>query len=161
MRRILALIVVLVLLAWGACAVRRSLASDETKIRWMIEAAVEGFNDGKTGSALAPLSDDWRDRAAGLQKNTLHQILVAAVFQEKDPTNNEFALELIVPPELLVIVVAEDDVATATMQARFSRKRGPERTSLWIISIEADLRVGEDGWEVWRTNHTSLEGRGF
>jgi len=156
-QRILTLAALALLLAWGACAARRALASDEAQIRWLFAGAAEGFNAGRPGSAVAPLAETWWDRTNGIHKDTLHQILVAMVFQDKD-AHGRFLWKVDVPEDRLAITVNDDDTAHATLEASFARKRGDERDPLWSIAIEADLRDGDDGWEVVATEHRTLSG---
>ena len=159
MARYLSLAALALLFAWGGCVLWRRLASDETQIRWRIEEAAEAFNAGRPGSAVAPLADAWFDRSSGIHKDTLHQMLVALVFQEKDE-KGRFRCSVEVPRETLVIEVQEGGKAHATLEAAFFRKRTALREPelQWRAAVEADLVDGEDGWQIVSTEHRTLEG---
>jgi hypothetical protein len=156
-QRILALAAVALLLAWGACVARRALASDETRIRWLIDGAVEGFNAGRPGSAVAPLADTWWDRTSGLHKDTLHQLLVGMAFQDKD-ARGRFLWRVDVPADKVAIEVGADGTAHAKLEAAFARKREDALEPMWTIAVDADLRAGDGGWEVVGTEHRTLSG---
>ena len=162
MRRILLLLIAAGALFGLGLGLRRALASDETRIRWLIEGAVDGFNDSRPRRVVDVLSMDWYDRTTGVHRDTLFQILVATAFQEKDPETGRFLWELVVPEESVAIDVSDapGEGATARLEAALWRKLGEERELRWRIAVEALLREGEDGWEVWSTSYQALEGRG-
>lgn len=155
MQRILTVAALALLLAWGACAARRALASDETQIRWLIEDAVEAFNAGRPGSAVAPFADDWHDRTRGIHKDTLHQVLAHTMLQERGAGG--FLWEVSVPDESLVIEIG-DGSATAALEALFARRTDGALQVRWHIAVEAELRDGEGGWRIFRTKHATLAG---
>jgi hypothetical protein len=157
MARYLTLAALALLLAWGGCVLWRGLASDETQIRWRIEEATEAFNAARPGSTVAPLADAWWDRTSGIHKDTLHQLLVGLMLQEKDE-GGRFRYAVLVPPESLAIEVLEDGKAHATLEAAFFRTLGGERKLQWRFALEADLAEGDDGWEIVATEHRTLEG---
>ena len=157
MQRILTLAALALLLAWGACTAWRKLESDETRIRRLIAESAQGFNAGRPGTAVEPLAETWWDRTNGIHKDTLHQILVAMVFQDKD-AHGRFLWQVDVPDDRLTVEVHDDRTAHATLEAAFARKRGDEREPMWSIAIDAELRDGEDGWEVVATQHRTLSG---
>jgi len=108
---------------------------------------------------VAPHADAWFDRSSGIHKDTLHQMLVALVFQEKDE-KGRFRCSVEVPRETLVIEVQEGGKAHATLEAAFFRKRTELREPelQWRAAVEADLVDGEDGWQIVATEHRTLEG---
>ena len=58
MKRILLIALGLLLLVLGARALFRALSSDETKLRWRLEAMEEGYNEGDVGDAIGPIARD-------------------------------------------------------------------------------------------------------
>ncbi|MEM7305638.1 MAG: hypothetical protein AAF682_03155 [Planctomycetota bacterium] len=157
MTRILTVAALLILVVFGATTLREMLLSDETKIRNRILDAAEAFNDARPGSAVAPLADDWRARPSGVTKQELHQILVGLVLQEKD-AEGDFLYAVDVPEESLAVELVEEGKAKATLVAHFTRRVGDAPTPKWSVSIDAELRDGDDGWEIQRTEHTTLSG---
>ncbi len=145
------------LAAWGAWALRRALVSDETRIRWRIEEALEAFNAGRPGSAVEPLAEDWYDRTNGLHKDTLHQILVGVLMQERGAREG-FPWVLALNEETLTIAVGSEGRAESSLEASLARRRGDALETTWRVVIQAEWRDGEDGWQVVSTEHQTLSG---
>ena len=53
------------------------------------------------------------------------------------------------------------DTASVLVTVLFERLRGESWETRWKARIEAELRDGDEGWEITRTRHETLEGRGF
>ena len=147
------LLVAVVAAAWGGYAVWRSLAPDESKIRWALEEAVRDFNDGRPGYSVAPLAEGWYDTTSGVHRDTLHRALIGMKWQERDGD-----WRLVMPPESLSIDVS-DGAAQSTFELRLGRERGGAIEVQWRFAIDADWRDTSDGWKIERSTHRTLEGR--
>jgi hypothetical protein len=157
-RRILALALLAVLGFWGGRALWRSFAADEDRIRWMLADAVTAFNAGRPKSTVAPLAEDWHDRTSGVHRDTLLNALIAMSFQERGRGASRTGWELALPENLLDIDVLDGDDAAARFELVLSRRRGEELEPTWRMAIDAELRRGGDGWEIWRSGYRTLEG---
>ena len=136
-----------------------ALSSDETKIRWLLEGGVEAFNDVRPKSAVAPFADDWVDRTSGVRRDRLHTALVAMAFQERGHKSGIFPWVLTLPEERLMITVLGDDRAKATFECVLTRNAKNGSETAWRFRVDAELRDGDDGWEITATEHETLEGR--
>ncbi|MEX1024441.1 MAG: hypothetical protein WD226_05125 [Planctomycetota bacterium] len=134
--------------------------SDETKIRWIVEEMQESFNDARAGGCLSPVADTWRhEDSAWLDRETLHGALVRTFFTERD-RDKRFLLRVEVPEDNLVIVVT-DDTADVRAAVKFLRREGEAWAVTWYFELEAEFRDGDDGWQIHRTSHRNVEGKGF
>ena len=147
------LLVAVVAAAWGGCAVWRSLAPDDSKIRWALEEAVQDFNDGRPGYSVAPLAEEWYDATSGVHRDTLHRALIGMKWQERDGD-----WRLVMPAESLMIDVG-DGAATTTFELQLGRERESEVEVQWRFAIDADWSDTKDGWKIVRSSHRTLEGR--
>jgi len=152
-KRYLALAALVVGGFFGARALWHALASDETKIRWALEAAVADFNGPLPGYAVSPLAKDWYCRTSGVHRDTLKYALSAFGRQERE---GAWILEL--PPESLSITVAGDAAASA-FELELSRERADASEVVWRLAVDAEWRDGDGGWKIASSSYTTLEGR--
>jgi hypothetical protein len=134
----------------------RFLASDETKIRWLVETMEEAYNAGRPGKCVGPLAKDWRHEGHGIDRDMLHGALFQ-VSRERDRETRELLSRVEVDEDALVISV-DGDRATLQADTIFSRRRGAAWEPTWELSIEADLVDGDDGWEIVRSRHSDRAG---
>jgi hypothetical protein len=156
-RRILALAVLAVVGFWGGCALWRSFADDESKIRWLLEDAVLAFNSSRPGYAVAPLADDWYDRTSGVHRDTLKSVLIGQSLQARGG-KREMPWHLSLPRETLVIQVRED-TATAAFELVLKPRDDEDSDERWRLAVRAELVDGDDGWKIAASSHETLAGR--
>jgi hypothetical protein len=157
-RPVLLLLAALVAFVALARAVYVWMASDETRIRWVIERMEEGFDAGSANGATSGLAPGWRHEGQVHERRMVHDGLLRVFWEERDPKTKELLLRVEVPEESLAIRV-DGERAELEAQARFERRRGGEWQPQWTIAIEAELALGEDGWEIVRSRHRDVEGR--
>jgi hypothetical protein len=58
----------------GSGLVIRFFASDETKIRWLVETMEEAYNAGRPGTCVGPLAKGWRHEGHGVDRETLRGV---------------------------------------------------------------------------------------
>ena len=134
-----------------------ALASDETRIRWMIENMEEAYNEGKAGRCVAPLAKNWtHDSYDGVNRDLVFAVLAREVLGPEAKQRGE--RRVVVDPEGLLIEVLDEERASLTAEVDFSRLLEEEWQSRWRARVEADLEKGEDGWRIVRSRHTDLEG---
>lgn len=142
---------------FGVRAIVRALASDETKIRWVVEEMASGFDDTRTSRVLGGLSSDFLDETWGADRELVHAGLARLFFEEKDPETKRFLYRVDVPKDELAVEV-DGDTARVSLVARFYAVHGNREQLAWKARIEAALVKSKDGWKIRRSRSTSLEG---
>lgn len=159
MRRVL---LVLIALAAGGLLVvrlRTALASEETRIRWRLEAALEGFNDQRVAPCLRALAEDWR-HADGLSREELGDGLRYLFFSERRGT---FPHRVALEDETLSIEVSADPEGSAELEFVLVFETLDEET--WTTSWRARVlarfvRGDEQGWRCAGSSSRTLESDG-
>jgi len=155
-KRILLGLFVVAGLYLGVGLVVRLLASDETRIRWLVEQMEEGYNTGHPGSCVGPLAKDWRHEGYGVDR----EMLLGGLFQtarDRDPKTRELRSRVTTDLESLAIAV-DGDRATLTARATFEGLRGGAWQEVWRLEIEAELERRDEGWRIVRSRHHDLQG---
>jgi hypothetical protein len=145
-----------------------ALASDETRIRWRIEAMQEGFNDQRTARVLRGLTQDFRDATEGVGRQEVREALASIFLRNlgNQGVPTEYRLEL--PDEHWRIELHEEPEADADgpqrarawIKAVFTEVRGEATELYWDVDIEAELiEDPEQGWLIQRTEHKTISGR--
>jgi hypothetical protein len=160
-KRFLAIALAFAALFLGARWLWHALASDERKIRWLVEGAADGFDEAHSGPVLDALTLDWlHESTPGFDRAVLVDVLRALYFQERDPSTRRFRYRVEIDAAALAIAV-EGERARLAGEARFDRSLQGEWKPIWRVRFEADLIDGDDGWRVARSRHEDLEGRGL
>jgi hypothetical protein len=156
MKRLLLLALATVIVVLGVRALVRSLASDETKIRWRIESIVEAYNSGDVGDTIYPIAKDWRHDGSLFDREDMRRVLVAEFFQDRDPETKKLARRVEVDTDALVVEI-DGDTASAEFEASFSRLIKGEWIPGWRARITADFESGKNGWFVHASRHINLD----
>ncbi len=157
MKRILLALAGTAALLVAARSLYRALAPDETKIRWMVERMVEGYNTDDVGDCIGPLAEEWRHEDYHLDRDELRAGLLHASLQDRDTKTKKLDRRVEVDSENLAVEVSGSS-ANLRCQAAFFRRRGEIWNDTWRIEIEADLQHGEHGWKIVRSRHRDLRG---
>ena len=102
LRKALLSILAIVGLFLGVRGVVRFLASDETKIRWLVEQMEEAYNDGRPGSCVGPLAKDWKHEGYSIDR----EMLLGGLFQaarERDKETRQLRSRVEVDEDALEI----------------------------------------------------------
>jgi len=160
LRKIGLLLVVLGLLAVGIRYLVLTLASDETKIRWAIQDAAEGFGDARANPVLELLARDFQDQPSGYTREDIRGPLAAVFFQEKDPETKGFPYRLEIADEAIAIEVTkgDPDSAAVSFPGKIVDTRGRQRRDAWAFEIEGRMEEREDGWCFVSTTHRTIDG---
>lgn len=142
---------------FGVRAVVRALASDETKIRWVVEDMADGFNRTRMSPVLGGLSRDFLDETWGADRELVHAGLARMFFQEKDPDTKRFLFRVEIPKDELGIEI-EGESAEMNLVATFYEVHGAVEKLAWKARMKASFVKTEDGWKIRRSESTSLEG---
>jgi hypothetical protein len=137
-----------------------TFASDETKIRWVLEDAAEGFGDARANPVLDALARDFQDETSGYTREDLRGPLAAVFFQEKDPETKGFPYRLEIAEEALEIAVTDGEPATAhvAFPVVIVDTRGGARREAWAFRVEGRMEERDDGWVFVRTTHATTGG---
>ena len=164
MKRILLAITAISLLAVVSYVAYRRLASDETKIAWLLHDAAAAFDSMHRGGCLAAFHDDFTDSSTPvvgqvvLDRAILGQVLLLLFTRDVDRGTGEFRYRVHLPEDRLQIEVA-DDTATATFELQLERRTGDEWKPAWEVRITAELLEEEGSWLIRRSSHQTLSGR--
>lgn len=144
-------------LAWlGSGFVLRWFASDETKIRWLVESMEESYNVGDPSDCVEPIAADWRHAGTEMDRRMLFGALLS-IAQERERETRQLRSRVEIDEEAAKIVLAGER-ATLTLDAQFLRKRSDEWQPSWHVRITAELVDGDDGWEIVSSRHEDLAG---
>ena len=155
-RKILLSLLALAGLYLGVGLVVRFLASDETRIRWLIEQMEEAYNDGRPGSCVGPLARDWKHEGYSIDR----EMLLGGLFQaarERDKETRQLRSRVEVDEDALEIAL-DGERATLATEAVFSRLRAGQWERTWHLRIQAELVDGDEGWKIVKSRHEDLSG---
>jgi hypothetical protein len=153
---IVAVVLALVTLYLGAGFVMRFFASDETKIRWLIEGMEEGYNSGSPSACVEPLALDWRHDGSEIDR----RLLLGALFEaarDRDKATRALRTKVEVDEQAATITV-EGERATLATDAVFSRLVAGTWKETWRAHFEAELAGGDHGWEIVQSRHLDQSG---
>ena len=161
MKRALFALLALVLLGFGVRAIVHAFASDETKIRWVVEDMADGFNETRMNPIMSGLTEDFLEDSHGADKALARAGLAQIFLQSKDPLTKKFPYRVRIPDEELRIEVqaGEPKSATADFMTRFDESKGEEWSSRWVASVNAELVDGPGGWKIRRARLDTREGQ--
>ncbi len=158
MKRILLIALGLLLLVLGARALFRALSSDETKLRWRLEAMEEGYNEGDVGDAIGPIARDWKHDGAGeVTRDYVSRGLAYRSFQGYDQATDERIWRLEIDWDSLLILV-EGDEATTEFVATFLERGRDGWNVEWKLEADCRWRRSSEGWFLYASSHENLEG---
>jgi len=160
LKRFLLTALATVVLAFVGRMLVRAVASDETKIRWRLEAMAEGFNETSNNACTEGLADDFLDESYGADRALVRQALAYLFFHRKDPVTRGFLYRVELPPESMRIAVDEGgETARLEMIARFFERNGAAEEVAWETRIDAELVERDGEWLIRRSEHQTLAGR--
>jgi len=155
-KRFLLLLLGVAVLSFGGRALVRALASDETKIRWLVERMVAGYAEGDVGDCIGAFAPDWTHEGHEITRELLRGALIQTS-RERDPATKQSLSRVDIVEDMLSVTV-EGDSARLACEADFSRLRKGTWEPTWTMRAEADLTRGEDGWKIVRSRHQDLRG---
>jgi hypothetical protein len=163
-RKLLLAVVGLTVLVVGGRWAWRALASDETKIRWRIEDMLDGFNECRNGRVCDGLASEFRDRASGATRETVHAALVQLFFERVDSRTHEFQLsaELVADELEIKVEKGEPKRASAKVHVLIDELASDGKRQLyWDAHVTGRLEERDDGWqwiETTEVNHRDRRG---
>jgi hypothetical protein len=162
-KRILLGLLALVALFFGLRALVRALASDETKIRWLIEDMTEGFNETRMNPVLSGLAQDFlaQGRETDADKASVRAGLAQLFLQRKDAQTKRFPYRAQVPEADFEVHVepGEPRSAAADFLVDCDESQGEEWRPTWKAKVHAELVLGPGGWKIRRASLETRDGR--
>ncbi len=157
MKRILLALAATGVLLVAARSLYRALAPDETKIRWMVERMVAGYNTDDVGDCIGPLAEDWRHEEYHLDRDELRAGLLHASLQDRNTKTKKLDRRVELDSESLFVEVSGSS-ADLRCEASFSRRRDETWKETWRVAVEADLEKRGRDWKIVRSRHRDLRG---
>jgi hypothetical protein len=142
--------------------------SDETRIRKMLEAVADGFNDASASRISDRLTADFSVERGGLGRREVHAFLVQFFFQERDHKSGKPLWRVELRPEDIDLRIEEGEqdgphTAHVEVTARFVRLSGPDSQPAGGTPATAVfsgvLKKKEGSWLIDSASHRLLEGR--
>ena len=157
MKRALLVVFALVFLFFLGRWIVIALASDETKIRWLVENMEDGYNEADAGDCIGPLAEDWTHEGYEVERELIRGAILQDYLQDRDRETKKLRRRVDVDHDTLVVEV-DGDTARFTVEVTFERLREGEWEETWRMRAQAELQAGEDGWKIHRTRHEDLRG---
>lgn len=160
MKRVLLALAAALALFFAGRALVRALASDETRIRWVVDDMIEGFNATRMNPILDGLAPDYLDETYGADRALLRAAATSVFFQAKDPATKQFLYRLEWRPRAAIAVDERGGVKSASvpLELQFFRQRGDAEESAWTIDVDGRMEEREDGWMFVRTETRTTSG---
>ena len=156
MKRVLLLVAAVAALWIGGRAALRALASDETKIRRLVETMADGFDRTRMDPVLAGLSKDFVDETSGATRQEVREALAYLFLTAKDETTKGFPYRARL--EVGKVEVHRPAAACAAV-VRFVDLRGGKESPAWEIGVRFELERGDDGWRIRKSKYETRSGR--
>ena len=159
MRRLLFIVAGALALYLGGRALVHALASHETRVRWVIDDMVDGFNATRMNPILDGLDRDFLDDTWGADRDTVRAAAAHLFFDAVDPQTKRFLYRAEWEPQSVVVSGDVSPVATVAFEVRFFELEGESESLAWKVRIEGDMHLDpERDWCFARTRTTTLEG---
>jgi hypothetical protein len=151
MLRKITIALIAVAVVWlGGRALVHALVSDETKIRWKLEDACEGFSNARMSPILDFLAHEFVDETSGYHRDDVRASVAGAFFTEKDPQTKKFPYRAIVVPDTLAIELDKTTKGSANLHCtiRITDVRGGKDRAALEFGLIGKMANGDDGWQL-------------
>jgi len=155
-KRAVASVLAALVLWFAGRALVRALASDETKIRRLVESMADGFDRTRMDPILQGLDRGFVDETSGATRQELREALAYLFFTAKDETTKAFPYRAKV--EIGSVTVRRPSAECAA-EVRFVDLRGGKGTPAWQIGVRLELARGDDGWKIVKSKYETRSGR--
>ena len=141
-------------------ALVHAFVSDETKIRWRIEDACQGFDDTRMNPILDLLAKDYREESLGFSREDVRGAVASIFLSEKDPQTKRFPYHVQLIADDLAIDIEKPDAkrARVALRARILDTRGGNERNAWEFRVEGRLEKRPEGWQFTKSTHETLAG---
>jgi hypothetical protein len=152
MKRALFALLALVLLWFVVRTIARAFASDQTRIRWVIEDMADGFNETRMNPIMSGLAEDFLEDSWGADKALARAGLAQMFLQSKEALTNKFPYRVEIPEDEFHVQVHDGEPRTAEFDlvAQFEESKGGEWSARWKANVHAQLELAAGGWKIHR-----------
>jgi len=157
MKRVLLLVIVVVAAVGGGRALYHALASDQTRIGWLLQEEAAAFNAASVLNVMPHFATDYRDDTVGVDLQMLRGGVVWAWQNERD-ANGRFAWRLELP-EGAGEVSIDGDAATAVFPLQLWKGGGDAAQLVWGLRVHAKLHRRDGEWWIERSSHETIAGK--
>ncbi len=160
MRRVLLSLATIVVLWFTGRALVRFFASDATKIRWTVDAMIDGFNDTRTNPVLDGLDREFLDETFGADREMVRAACVQLFFQAKDPETKSFLYRAEWSTKSVSVTKASggEPKAECDLDVRFFRRKGEAEEPAWSILVHATFVERDGEWRILRSETRTVDG---
>lgn len=164
MNRVITIAILLILGSLGVRLLVSKLVSDETKIRWMLEDMVEGFDEGDSGDTVSGLARTWTHAGRPIDRDMIKGYVFREWMESSRSSSGQYPWDVEIPEDSLTISVAADgETATIELEAVFSELEGGGDAAAvwkpnWHVRIWGDLENTDDGWRIVKSRHEDIQG---
>ena len=111
LQKLLRLLLVGAVVAALAYVLWHALASEETRIRWLLEDIQESFNDGRSGGVVEGLSSEYTDEKYQFGVTEVRAYLVQIFLTRRDPKTREFLFRAELEDGDPTVEIADDEAS--------------------------------------------------
>jgi hypothetical protein len=160
MKKIVLAVLAIAVLFFGGRALLRALVSDETKIGWVVDDMIEGFNETDNDQVREGLDVNFLDEAYGVDRELVRLALAHLFFNAKDPATKKFLYHAEHTLGPVAITKGESGAKSATtdLEVTFSKRKGDALEPAWKIRVHATLEQKDGRWRFFRTTTSTLSG---
>ena len=156
MKRVVAVILVLVVGWFGGAALYRAMASDETKIRWVFEDEAAAFNGMALLVSMEGFASDYRDTTRGITRQQLRRA-TAGLFQYRRLPDGTFRYRVELPEDDYVATI-DGDKAKVDLPLWLFDLADSDTEPAWNVLVHAELEKREGVWYIVRSTHDTMAG---
>ena len=157
MQKLPQIVIAVVVAAIALVVLQGFFASDETRIRWQIEAGAEAFNRQHTRHVVERLAENYRDVNLGVKREDVRLHLAGLFLRELDPQSGEFNFEVEVELDGLKITDHEENTYRTVFAGVLRSRNGKVKD--WDFEVSLWWREVEGDWLVFRSQFTTSSGR--
>jgi hypothetical protein len=160
LRKVAIALIALAIVWLGGRALVHALVSDETKIRWNLEEACEGFTEARMSPILGFLAPDFVEESSGRPRAEVRAAVASVFFSAKDPQTKKFPYVAIVVPDTVVIDrdPGDEDKARLRCSIRITDTRGGGERIAYEFKLDGMLVDGDDGWQLVNARADKVQG---
>jgi len=162
MKRPTLLLLGIVAVGIAAYAGYRMLASDETRIRWLLDDAASSFNNTHLAGCLEGFHLDYHDTTTTpkLDRALLSAGLRVLFLRHVHPKTKKFQLRVRVPAEDLTIQIDDGgEQAEARFTVDMEQQRQGAWQSEWQLRVTAQMHKVDGDWRIQRSSHETTAGK--
>ena len=135
--------------------------SDETRVRWKVNALIEAFNAARAGSTVATLADDYKDALSGANRDMVRQYLTAVFLKKENRVDGSFKHPARLAGGELTITVGQPAEGQATVKGTVELTNASDEDAppSCVVGVEATLSKASGEWLFTRSRYSIQSGR--